>query len=104
MNFTKEFLEMKRVTQLMDLAEEQVAKRYIIEVKKILAKYKKYNLEFIAGNGTWYFNGDSENTSYDWSNEDKLPKDAKIVFDFIYEHDYILKYVSHITLGESNES
>ena len=102
MNFTNELKEIERVTELMDIAEEKVAKRFETEIKKMLAKYKKYELEFFSGNGTWFFSREGKGL-HDWMDENKLPKEILNLYTFLQDHDYILKYISNIKLGDSNE-
>lgn len=101
MNFTKELKGLAEATAILEKAEEQVAKRFELEVKKMLAKYKKYNYDFTCGNGTFFFckNGDIIHESQ----EDKLPKDMKELCTFLEDNDYIQKYISTIKLGGSCE-
>jgi len=102
MNFEKELAEIEKVSDLMEIAEEKVAKRFELEIRKMLAKYKKYNLAFHSGNGTWHFSRDGKGL-YDWRDENKLPKDILELYDFLMSHDYILKYISNIKLGDHDE-
>jgi len=97
MNFTNELKGLADATAILEKAEEQVAKRFELEVKKMLAKYKKYNYDFTCGNGTFFFckNGDIIHESQ----EDKLPKDMKELCTFLEDNDYIQKYISTIKLG-----
>jgi len=102
MNFTNELKEIERVTELMELAQEKVALRFEIEIKKMLAKYKKYNLEFYSGNGIWFFSREGL-ALHDWRDENKLPKEILSLYEFLQDNDYILKYISNIKLGDPNE-
>jgi len=102
MNFTNELKEIERVNELMELAQEKVAIRFEIEIKKMLAKYKKYNIEFYSGNGTWFFSREGKGL-HDWMEENKLPKDVLALYTFLEDNDYILGYISNIKLGDSNE-
>jgi len=100
MNFTSELKGIEDATAILEKAQEQVAKRFVIEVKKMLAKYKKYNYSFSCGNGTFFFSKNDEIVH----DEGKLPKDMQELCTFLEEQYYIQQYISHITLGESNES
>jgi len=97
MNFTNQLEELDKAYKIVEIAEEKVAKRFKLEVKKMLAKYKKYNYDFTCGNGTFFFckNGDIIHESQ----EDKLPKDMKELCTFLEDNDYIQKYISTIKLG-----
>lgn len=100
MNFTKELEELDKVYTLLEQVEEKVAQRFVIEVKKMLAKYKKYNYDFTCGNGTFFFSKNDEIIH----DEIKLPVDMQQLCHFLEDNDYIQKYVSTVKLGESNES
>jgi len=101
LNFTKELRQLAKANEILEQAHKKVADRFVIEVKKMLAKYKKYNYDFTCGNGTFFFSKDGEivHASY----EEKLPPDMKELCTFLEDNDYILKYVSTIKLGGSHE-
>ena len=92
MNFTNELKQLDKAYKIVDLAEEQVAKRFEIEVKKMLAKYKKYNYSYTSGNGTHFFSKDGEIVH----DEIKLPVDMQKLCHFMDDNDYIQKYIIHI--------
>jgi len=96
MNFTNELEELDKVYTVLERVEEKVAQRFVVEVKKMLAKYKKYNFDFTCGNGTFFFCKNDEIIH----DEEKLPKDMKELCTFLEDNDYIQKYISTIKLGE----
>jgi len=99
MNFTKELNDLDKVYTVLEKIEKKVADRFVIEVKKILAKYKKYNFDFTCGNGTFFF---SKNDSI-IHDEEKLPIEMQQLCHFLEDNDYIQKYISTIKLGGSCE-
>lgn len=102
MNFTKELKNLAMHQNNLEKAQEGVARRFEIEIKKMLAKYKIYELEFYSGNGTWFFSRKGVALK-DWRDEDKLPKELLDLYEFLQDNDYILGYISNIKLGDNLE-
>lgn len=100
MNFTKELEELSAAEKQVEIAQEKVAKRFVLEVMKGLAKFKRDKYDFTCGMGTYFFSKDGTIIH----NEEKLPLYLKRLISFYEEHDYIARYVSNITLsGGSHE-
>lgn len=97
MDFTKELEELNSKQKLVSIAEEKVAKRFELEVKKMLAKYRKYNFEFICGNGTFFFTRNGE-IVHSHEEEKRLPKDMRELCTFLEDNSYIQGYIYEIKL------
>lgn len=91
----KELRLVEATLKCLDLAEKLVANRYTVEVKKVLARFKKYNYSFFCGNGTAFFCKGDEIIH----DEDKLPSDLLRLLRFFEEHDYMAKHLSKIKLS-----
>ena len=101
MNFTKELEELSEAEKQVEIAQEKLAKRFELEVKKGLAKFKRDKYTFTCGMGTYFF---SRNDQIIHDEEEKLPYYLKRLINFYEEHEYIGRYVDHITLsGGKNE-
>jgi asparagine synthetase A len=101
MNFTKELEELSVAEKQVEIAQEKLAKRFVLEVMKGLAKFKRDKYDFTCGMGTYFFSKNDKIVH----DEEKLPYYLKRLINFYEEHDYIARYVSNITLsGGKNET
>jgi len=97
MDFTKELEELNSKKKLLRIAEIKVARRFELEVKKMLAKYKRYNYDFTCGNGTFFFSKNGEIVHL--HEEERLPKDMKELCTFLEDNSYIQEYIYEIKLS-----
>ncbi len=101
MNFTNELALLEQANGVLEQAQKKVADRFVIEVKKMLAKYKRYNYDFTCGNGTFFFS--KNDVIIHESDEHKLPPDMKELCTFLEDNEYIQAYIYTITLGDNHE-
>ncbi len=92
---TKELKILEVAQRANELAEKLVANRFTVEVKKILAKYKKNKFdEFCCGNGTYFFCKNGKVME-----KEKLPRDMQEICDFLEENSYLENHIGSIKPG-----